>query len=126
MATILLVEIAKDFTQMFKEALVNEGLTVVSTRGSEEAERVFQTASPDLVLLGLSLPTFAGLDVLARLDLTTRTRKIPAIVITNESWSKGQVAEAHDRGAREHTMARAYDYAPLIQAIKEALMVNQT
>ena len=125
MATILLVEIALDFSRNLVELLTNEGFIVIATRDSEEAERIFKAVGPDFVLLGLSLPTNAGLQVLAHIDLVTRTRKIPAIVVTNEWWTKRQLSEAHEHGASEHRMDRTCDFAPLILKVKEVLTINQ-
>ncbi|HEY5885813.1 MAG TPA: response regulator [Pyrinomonadaceae bacterium] len=61
MPKILLVEDTEDNRQMMKKLLEMSGYRVIEATNGEEAVQVTSNASPDLILMDLSLPIIDGL-----------------------------------------------------------------
>jgi two-component system response regulator len=53
---------------------------------------------PDLVLMDINLPKVNGLDVLRRIRMERRTRRLPVVILTS-SIVAGDVATCYDLGA---------------------------
>src|SRR5207247_5649649 len=57
--------------------------------------------SPDLILLDLHLPDMPGWDVLAELQGSEATRRIPTIIVSADA-TEGQFRRLLDAGARDY------------------------
>ena len=64
---VLLVEDEDSFVEALSVGLAHEGFEVTVARDGAEALDLFETSSPDLILLDLNLPDMSGLDVLRQL-----------------------------------------------------------
>jgi CheY-like chemotaxis protein len=77
------------------------GFDVVVASTAAEAVELAGTASPDAILLDLTLPDGSGIDVLARLKGNPSTARIPVVV-----WSGSDV----DEGSKKAFEAGAIGY----------------
>lgn len=76
MPSLLLVDDDAEFARMVAESAAVKGFSVQLASGWHEAERLLRTSSPELVLLGLTLPDGSGLDLLERIKPTQRARVV--------------------------------------------------
>lgn len=79
MTTILVVEDAKDLTQIIERELSFAGYRVVVAEDGESAVERFHAAAPDLVVLDWMLPGLDGLEVLRQLRRSSAT---PVLMLT--------------------------------------------
>ena len=82
MAKILLVEDNELNRDMLSRRLARRGFDVVVAVDGGEGIEMAKSASPDLVLLDMSLPVLDGWEVAARLKAAADTRCIPIIALT--------------------------------------------
>lgn len=100
MKSILVVEDSKFLRLTSERALTKAGYSVVSTDDGEQALRVAQEKSPDLILLDMLLPKLGGPEVLRALKKDPLTARIPVVVLSslpqkNESKLKKDGAAAY-------------------------------
>ena len=76
---VLVVEDEQSFIDALEIGLPREGFRVIVARDGPEALRLFDAATPDLVLLDLMLPGLPGIDVCRQIRLRSRT---PIIMVT--------------------------------------------
>lgn len=87
MTTILLVEDNELNRDMLSRRLTRHGYdVVVAVDGGEALERA-RDATPDLVLMDLSLPVIDGWEATRRLKADASTRGIPVIALTAHAMS---------------------------------------
>jgi two-component system KDP operon response regulator KdpE len=97
-ARILVVDDERQIRRALKDALVDEGYTVVTAETGEEAVRGVEEIAPDLVLLDLALPGMSGLEVCRALRVGYRA---PIVVLSVRSTERDKVA-ALDLGADDY------------------------
>jgi two-component system cell cycle response regulator DivK len=94
-ARVLVVDDFEDNRQMYAEFLRFVGFEVSEAgNGTEALERAF-AATPDLVVMDLSLPGLDGWEATRRLKADTRTKHVPVIALT------GHALAGHSKGALE-------------------------
>lgn len=79
MAAVLIVDDEQLLVKGLKRSLEQEGYTVYAAYDGEEALRVFESESVDLVLLDVMLPKIGGLEVCSRIR---REKDTPIIMLT--------------------------------------------
>src|SRR5947208_2011709 len=82
MAKILLVEDNELNRDMLMRRLMRRGFDVVIAVDGGEGVEMARTASPDLILLDMSLPVLDGWETARRLKASPGTRAIPIIALT--------------------------------------------
>ena len=82
-ARVLLVEDDEVVVEMYRLRLVADGYSVMVAGDGEEGLRVALVEDPAFIFLDLRLPKLSGLELLARLRSTPKTRETPVIVLTN-------------------------------------------
>lgn len=87
--SILVVEDEADIRELLRYNLTKEGYRVTCAASGEEALKISQSFTPDLVLLDLMLPGVDGLEVCRRFKREAHTRQIPIVMIT----AKGEEAD---------------------------------
>lgn len=94
-STVLLVEDNPENREIYATFLRHHGYEVLEVEDGREALRVAEEATPDLILLDISLPGLDGWGVAERLKDGASTREIPVIALTAHA-----LPEDYDR-ARE-------------------------
>jgi CheY-like chemotaxis protein len=80
--TVLLVEDSKVQKLAYERILHKAGHLVINAGDGEEAVRVAQEESPDLILLDMLLPKLSGPEVLHALKQDPTTARIPVMVLS--------------------------------------------
>jgi CheY-like chemotaxis protein len=82
MACILLVEDNEMNRDMLSRRLERRGFKVAMAVDGKQGLEMADTASPDLILLDLSLPEMDGWEVLRHLKQDAKTKEVPVIALT--------------------------------------------
>lgn len=72
--------------------------------------------TPALVLLDLKLPNVDGLDVLRRIRLDARTRRLPVVIMTT-SKEEQDVAQSYDLGANSY-IRKPVDFKQFVESVE--------
>jgi CheY-like chemotaxis protein len=92
---VLLVDDYPDAREMYTEYLEYSGFEVVEAGNGMEALQRAVDATPDIILMDLSLPVMDGWEATRRLKADERTASIPVVALT------GHALAGHADGARE-------------------------
>jgi len=82
---VLLVDDYSDAREMYTEYLQFSGFDVVEAGNGLEALQRAEDASPDIILLDLSLPVMDGWEATRRLKANPRTASIPIVALTSHA-----------------------------------------
>jgi two-component system response regulator (stage 0 sporulation protein F) len=78
MKTILLVDDEANIRFVYEEEFKEEGYRIISASNGEEALHLFDTDTPDLVILDIQMPGMNGIEVLRRMK--TKNSSVPVIL----------------------------------------------
>ena len=115
MATILLVEHDPDECVLYERELSEEGHRVVVARDGAQALAACEEASPDLVVMDVSMPGMDGIDVMSR--MLCRNNKLPIILNTAYASYK----EDFRSWAADAYIIKSADLTELKQTVKHVL-----
>jgi len=79
--------------------------------------------SPDLILLDLNLPDMPGWEVLAELQGSEATRRIPTVVVSADA-TEGQFKRLIDAGARNY-ITKPIDVTQFYQMMEETASIQE-
>jgi DNA-binding response OmpR family regulator len=79
---VLVVEDEEDLRRLYAASLSLAGFDVTTAADGFQALRRIELDPPDLVLLDLGLPGFAGESVMNELAAHAHTRKIPVVIVS--------------------------------------------
>ena len=82
---VLLVDDYPDAREMYSEYLQFSGFEVVEAANGMEALQSAIDASPDIILMDLSLPVMDGWEATRRLKADERTASIPVVALTGHA-----------------------------------------
>jgi two-component system, cell cycle response regulator DivK len=82
---VLLVDDYPDAREMYSEYLQFSGFDVVEAANGMEALQRAVDASPDIILMDLSLPVMDGWEATRRLKADERTSSIPVVALTGHA-----------------------------------------
>jgi two-component system, cell cycle response regulator DivK len=82
---VLLVDDYPDVREMYTEYLEFSGFEVVEAGNGIEALQKAVDASPDIILMDLSLPVMDGWEATRRLKADARTASIPVVALTGHA-----------------------------------------
>ena len=107
---IMLLEDNDDHADLIMEILKNKKAvgSVVRFSNAEEALSYLRNREqvpsnrkqcfPNIILIDIKLPGMSGLELLAKLKRSARTKRIPAIILTS-SGRKEEIDESYEKGA---------------------------
>ena len=116
---VLVVEDERSLTEVLQYNLEKEGYEVITASDGREGLRKAQTVLPDLVLLDLMLPQMNGLDVCKELRASTRTARIPILMLTAKAEETDQIV-GFAVGADDY-VTKPFSVKVLLQRIKVLL-----
>ncbi len=117
---ILVVDDERQIRRVLKDALVDEGYTVVTAENGEDAVRAVEEMPPDLMLLDLGLPGMSGLEVCRALRPEYRA---PIVVLSVRSTEREKVA-ALDEGADDY-LTKPFGMEELLARVRAQLRRSQ-
>ena len=97
MPRILLVEDNEMNRDMLPRRLIRKGYDVVMAEDGQQGVDLAATASPDLILMDLSLPVIDGWEATRRIKAADATKAIPVIALTAHAMV-GSQEKALDAG----------------------------
>ena len=101
MAKILIVDDSPTDVEMFSEALLQEGHSILVAADGITAEEMVQNESPDLLILDIIMPRKDGFQVCRDLKSNPSTNHIPIAIVSSKGeevdifWGKKQGADAY-------------------------------
>lgn len=118
MSLILVVEDMAVIREPIAASLRASGYETLCASDGKEALAAMQTASPDLVLLDLSMPSMDGMSVLRALRAQSATARLPVIVLTAAA-DKGYVVEAARLGVRDYVLKSKFSLSDLLTRVRK-------
>jgi CheY-like chemotaxis protein len=118
-AKILLVEDNEMNRDMLSRRLVRSGYEVVIAVNGEEGVTLARTASPDVILMDMSLPVLDGWEATRRVKSDPGTREIPVIALTAHAMS-GDREKAREAGCDDFD-TKPVEYTRLLSKIEGLL-----
>lgn len=86
---VLIVDDEEDVRLIFSKMLSALNLTTVTANDGKEALAQIKTNMPDMILTDLMMPKMNGFELLAHLQSSPLTRKIPVVIISAISAGEG-------------------------------------
>jgi CheY-like chemotaxis protein len=117
--TVLLVEDTEDNRFMMRRLLEMSGYRVVEATNGEEAVRLAESESPDLILMDLSLPVIDGLAATRAIRKLNGLSKTPIVAVSAHDTSDFQ-ADALAAGCNSY-ITKPIDFSQLEQLIARLL-----
>ena len=116
---ILLIEDQKNYALMVRQVLLNDSEYAVEwVDRFDRAVEYLAQATPDVILLDLTLPDSRGVDSVSRLQ--AHAQGIPFVVLTGTDDEQLAI-EAVRRGAQDYLVKGAFDKHTLCRAIRYAV-----
>ncbi|OGG60472.1 hypothetical protein A2765_00025 [Candidatus Kaiserbacteria bacterium RIFCSPHIGHO2_01_FULL_56_24] len=100
--------------------LTDEGCIPLNARDGEEALKVLEKETPEVLLLDLVLPGISGFDVLRKMKADERLKGIPVIVFSNLSQAS-DIEKARQIGAVKHLIKAQMDVSEVVAEIESVL-----
>ena len=117
--TVLLVEDTEDNRFMMRRLLEMSGFQVIEATNGEEAVRVAEAETPDLILMDLSLPMIDGLAATRLIRKLPNLAKTPIIAVSAHDTSDF-LAEALGAGCNNY-ITKPIEFNELEQLIAQEL-----
>lgn len=124
---LLLVDDEEEILFFMSKLLGEMGFKVFCAPDGEEALKLFEIHSIDIVLMDLSLKKTSGLDVLEKINNYRRNSPDPAVKYGKTSYllMTGRVDQFDQRKARilgvEHFLAKPFDQALLMDTMSQVV-----
>lgn len=115
---ILIVEDEKPLARALELKLIQVGYQTQTARNGEEALKILETESFDLILLDLIIPKIDGFKILAQLK--QRKLKTP-VMVTSNLGQEEDIKRAKELGAIDYFVKADTPLADLVNRINSAL-----
>ena len=99
-ALVLVADDERNIQELARLYLTNDGFQVETARNGQEAVEKAQEASPDIILMDLSLPVMDGWEATRLIKQDSRTRDIPVMALSGHVLA-GSENNAKEAGADE-------------------------
>ena len=121
MFKILLVEDNEMNRDMLARRLERKGYEVVIAIDGQEAVRMAQSLTPDLILMDIRLPVMDGWEAMQRIKTMPETQSIPIIALTAHAMA-GDMEKCMDAGCDDYD-TKPIDLSRLLEKM-QALLSN--
>jgi EAL domain-containing protein (putative c-di-GMP-specific phosphodiesterase class I) len=120
-ARVLVVDDEADMRQLMTRILLTAGYEVRSASDGEEALRMLDVESIDLVVTDLSMPRADGLTVLRR--IRERNEELPVLLVAGEPTTDSAIRAVRYR-ATEY-LPKPFEPNTLVEAVRRALQITR-
>lgn len=83
--TVMWVEDDQFLSDLISRKLSTQGCKLLYANTGEEALKILETTTPDIVILDILLPGISGFDVLEKMKSDERLKSIPVLILSNFS-----------------------------------------
>lgn len=119
MRKILVVDDEPDVLDALKSSLERRrDIQVAIAKDGEEALKVLEKESQDLVVLDLVMPKINGEELLKRMRKNFKTEKIPVIISTAKRETSSSLVNLMNLGATDY-LTKPYDIKELYKLVDE-------
>lgn len=120
---ILIVDDNPTNLKLASDVLEMEGYSTVRAADAEEAQKMLEQTTPDLILMDIALPGMDGLTLTRKLKADERLKHVPVIALTAFAM-KGDDQKARDAGCDGY-ITKPIDTRKLAQQVADFLRVAQ-
>mgnify|MGYP001589757259 CR=1 FL=1 len=120
---ILVVEDDKFLRELISKRLRDEQFTVFESIDGEEAFKVLDKETVDLILLDIILPGVNGFEILKRLKEDPTIAHIPVMMLTNLG-QKSDLERGKELGAEEYMVKAQYTPREIVERIKQLFVFS--
>ena len=99
------------------QKLVAAGFELFHAKNGEEALEILKTVLPDVIAVDLILPGMSGFDILQKVNMDERLKKIPKMVLSNLS-KPSDIEKAHALGATKFLVKAATSLDQIVAEVK--------
>ena len=117
---VLIVEDDSGIADFLQLELEHEGFDVLHAEDGRKALELFESGSPDIILLDIMLPKLNGLEVLRRIRKTSR---VPVIMLTARGDTLDKVSGL-DSGADDY-LAKPFEIEELLARMRAVMRRNE-
>lgn len=117
---VLIVEDDSGIADFLQLELEHEGFEVLHAEDGRKALELFESGSPDIILLDIMLPKLNGLEVLHRIRKTSR---VPVIMLTARGDTLDKVSGL-DSGADDY-LAKPFEIEELLARMRAVMRRNE-
>lgn len=117
---VLIVEDDSGIADFLQLELEHEGFEVLHAEDGRKALELFESGSPDIILLEIMLPKLNGLEVLRRIRKTSR---VPVIMLTARGDTLDKVSGL-DSGADDY-LAKPFEIEELLARMRAVMRRNE-
>ena len=114
---VLWVEDDKLIGTILGKKLVASGFELFHAKNGEEALEILKTVLPDVIAVDLILPGMSGFDILQKVNMDERLKKIPKMVLSNLS-KPSDIEKAHALGATKFLVKAATSLDQIVAEVK--------
>lgn len=119
MTKILLVEDNEVNRNMLARRLLRQGYEVVTAGDGQEGMALSQSASPDLIIMDMSLPVIDGWQATQQIKANPQTHAVPIIALTAHAMT-GDREKALQCGCDDYA-TKPIDFVSLLEKIQHLL-----
>ena len=102
------------------EKFTFEGFKVITARDGEEALKLTEQGSPNIILLDIMMPKISGFDVLDILRATPET-KVTKIIVMSALSQPSDVEKGKALGANEYLVKSQVTLSEVVEKVKQVL-----
>ncbi len=117
---ILWVEDDRLLSTILARKIESSGFALLKANSGDEAMRFLQAEMPDVIVLDIMLPGMNGMDILQKIKMEERFRKIPIMMLTNLN-RQSDIEKAKVLGANKFMVKAAASLDEIINAVNELI-----
>lgn len=118
--TILWVEDDRLLSTILSKKFEGTGYKLLKANKGDEAFEYLKTEIPDIVILDLLLPEMSGFDILQKIKMNEKLRKIPVIMLSNMS-KQSDIDKAKVLGANKFIVKAAVSLDEIIREVENLI-----
>jgi CheY-like chemotaxis protein len=117
---ILWVEDDRLLSTILARKIESSGFSLLKANSGDEAMKFLETEIPDVIVLDIMLPGMNGMDILQKIKMEEKLRKIPVMMLTNLN-RQSDIEKAKVLGANKFMVKAAASLDEIINAVNELI-----
>lgn len=117
---VMWVEDDQFLSDLISRKLAHQGCKLLFARTGEDALRILEKETPDIIILDILLPGISGFDVMEKIKADSRINKIPVIFLSNFSQNN-EIDRANQLGAKRFLIKASIVLDDLVRELQAVL-----